>query len=91
VALAMHVPGEPAVKALAGDLAKNRTAFVWKELLDLAARLPEAQRMPLVDELGALDLGVFADRNFVCVSAASRMRKIQALEANASDVAKVAA
>lgn len=91
VALAMHVPGEAAVEALTSDLAKHRTAFVWKELLDLAATLPEARRMPLVDELGVLDLGVFADRNFVSVSAASRMRKIQALEANASDAAKVVA
>jgi hypothetical protein len=54
VALAMHAPGEPAVEALAGDLAKHRAAFVWKELLAFAATLPEAQRMPLRDELGVL-------------------------------------
>ncbi|CAN7245333.1 hypothetical protein LJR175_001005 [Variovorax sp. LjRoot175] len=88
VALAMHVPGEPAVEALAGDPVNNRSAFVWKELLALAATLPEAQRMPLVAELGALDLGAFADRNFVSLVAASHMRKIQALEANASDAAR---
>lgn len=49
--------------------------FVWAELKALAQDRHEAHRRPAVEELGALDLGPFADRDFVSPAMAAQARK----------------
>jgi hypothetical protein len=63
--------------------------FVWAELKALAQDRHEAHRRPAVEELGALDLGPFADRDFVSPVMAAQARK--AMRSGTTDRDDVAA
>lgn len=75
LALAQHVPLPDGRDRIAVDIEDARMGFVWAELKALAQDRHEAHRRPAVEELGALDLGPFADRDFVSPATAAQARK----------------
>ncbi len=75
LALAQHVPLPDGRDRIAVDIEDARMGFVWAELKALAQDRHEAHRRPAVEELGALDLGPFADRDFVSPAMAAQARK----------------
>ena len=83
VALARHVPLPETLENITANVDEARMAFVWKELKDMALTRPEAERFPMVEELGSLDLGAFASRQFLSVAKVTQLRGIQAQQRDA--------
>ena len=83
VALARHVPLPETLENVTANVDEARMAFVWKELKDMAQSRPEAERFPVVEELGSLDLGAFANRQFLSVAKVAQLRGIQARQRDA--------
>ena len=73
--LAQHVPLPDGRDRIAVDIKNARMGFVWAELKAVALDRHEAHRRPTVEELGALDLGPFAERDFVSPAMAAQARK----------------
>lgn len=86
VALARHVPLPEGLENVSANVEEARMAFVWKELKDMALSRPEAERFPVFEELGPLDLGAFANREFLSVAKVAQLRKLQAISEGGSDV-----
>lgn len=61
-------------------------AFAWKELKDIALSRPEAERFPVIEELGPLDFGAFANREFLSVAKVAQLRKLHAISEGGPDM-----
>jgi hypothetical protein len=78
MALAQRVPLEPGRESLSLNLPEARMALVWDELKAMAEELPRGTQ-EMLQEVGALNFGPFANRPFISVAAAGQMRKARAL------------
>lgn len=79
MALMSHVGAGQAGENVVGDeseLRERRVAFVWQALKEMAAARSENFKRPHVIEIGMLEMGPFADRNFIPPIEASRLRKM---------------
>jgi hypothetical protein len=65
IALVSHVSDKTGLDQMSGDAPAYRVRFIWHELQELACGLPESDRRPEVPELGRLNLGMFANRQFL--------------------------
>jgi hypothetical protein len=79
MALMRHAPTPAGIEPHVDDVTEARIGFIWRELKELAACRPEALAKPVVEELGAVDLGPFSDRKFLS-PAEAHQRRAQARE-----------